>query len=263
MSDLHFPWIEGAIFCPLIGAACVAGLRDSHLARKWCLFFSGVTLFCAASACLDFQLSQATEANDRWHLLAPFFGREFPVIDQVSAPLLPLVALLYFLTRVATVRAKVERFPFALSLLFEAIALATYSCKNSWGIVMLLAAGTLLPWLELRARGRMARVYSIYMALFVGLMFAGQYYADLAQQTSAHAVSAVVMLAVAMLIRSGIAPFHSWVPDLFDRATFGTALLYVTPMAGAYGLVRLVVPISPDWLLNGLALFAIVAALYT
>jgi NADH-quinone oxidoreductase subunit M len=65
-----------------------------------------------------------------------------------------------------------------------------------------------------------------------------------------------------VLIRSGIAPFHCWVTDLFEHATFGTALLFVTPMLGAYAAVRLVLPISPDWVLQSLGIVSLVTAVY-
>ena len=88
------------------------------------------------------------------------FGREIFVIDELSAPLLPHVALLYFLTTFATLRTKLRRFSFAYTLLSEAIVLATFSCKEPWLIVAFLAAGTLPPYWELRNRGRPTRAHA-------------------------------------------------------------------------------------------------------
>jgi NADH-quinone oxidoreductase subunit M len=50
--------------------------------------------------------------------------------------------------------------------------------------------------------------------------------------------------------------------DLFDHATFGTALLFVTPMIGTYAAMRLVFPIAPDWVLKGIASMSLATALY-
>jgi len=50
--------------------------------------------------------------------------------------------------------------------------------------------------------------------------------------------------------------------DLFEHATFGTALLFVTPMVGAYAVVRLVLPIAPEWALRSIALLSLVTAVY-
>ena len=62
-----------------------------------------------------------------------------------------------------------------------------------------------------------------------------------------------MLLLVAVLVRSGIVPLHCWMTDLFEHASFGTALLFVTPMVGAYAAVRLVLPLAPDWALHGMA----------
>ena len=52
---------------------------------------------------------------------------------------LPLVALLYLLTAVATLRTKVRRFSFSGMLFSEAIAMAVFACNQPWGIIVLLA----------------------------------------------------------------------------------------------------------------------------
>ena len=92
----------------------------------------------------------------------------------MSAPKLPLAALIYFLTNLATLRTKVREFSFARSLGSEAILLATLGCKLPWGVVALLAAGTVPPYLELRKGHKPRRVYALHMALFVALLCLGQ-----------------------------------------------------------------------------------------
>ncbi|MFM7846530.1 MAG: proton-conducting transporter membrane subunit, partial [Planctomycetota bacterium] len=49
---------------------------------------------------------------------------------------------------------------------------------------------------------------------------------------------------------------------LFERASFGTALLHVAPLTGAYLAVRLVMPIAPDWVLRGIGWVSLVTAIY-
>jgi NADH-quinone oxidoreductase subunit M len=51
--------------------------------------------------------------------------------------------------------------------------------------------------------------------------------------------------------------------DLFEHATLGTALLFVTPMAGAYAALRLVFPIAPEEALRTIALVSLVTAVYS
>jgi NADH-quinone oxidoreductase subunit M len=50
--------------------------------------------------------------------------------------------------------------------------------------------------------------------------------------------------------------------DWFEHASFGNALLFVTPLAGVYAAVRLVLPVAPDWVLQGLGLVSLVTAVY-
>jgi NADH-quinone oxidoreductase subunit M len=78
-----------------------------------------------------------------------------------------------------------------------------------------------------------------------------------------HSLWAVLPLLAAVLVRSGIAPFHCWVTDLFEHASLGTAVLFVTPLSGAYAAVRLVLPIAPDWVLHGIGMVSLVTAVYT
>ena len=53
------------------------------------------------------------------------------------------------------------------------ILLALLSCKEPWGVIALLAAGTVPPFLELRARGKPTRVFTLHMALFIVLLMLG------------------------------------------------------------------------------------------
>lgn len=262
MSELHFPWIEVAILIPLIGAILVGRLRDPDVARKWSVAISGLALFCAVGEWLDFDFIGASEAEDHWHLMTRLCGRELFVIDELSAPLIPLVSLLYFLTMTATLRTKIRRFSFAWTLISETLVLALFSCQIPWGVIGLLAAGTIPPYLELRARGKPTRVYVFHMALFVGLMILGWAFAENEGNQQVHSLWAIVPLLTAVLIRSGIAPFHCWMTDLFEHATFGTALLFATPIAGAYAAVRLVLPIAPDWVLQSIGLLSLLTAVY-
>ncbi len=148
-------------------------LARRRFGRKWCLGFSGLTFLLTVAAWQDFELVGATTANDHWQLMTRLVGRELLVIDQTSAPLLPLVGILYFLTALATLRTKIRRFSFAWTLFSEAVTLATFSCQEPWAVVALLALGTLPPWIELRARGKSTRVYTIHMGLFIALMVIG------------------------------------------------------------------------------------------
>ncbi len=276
MTELHVDWLELAILVPLLGGISVSFLRDAGEARKWTLIVTAITFFLTVGEYFDFQWvisgqslasSLTKDADDPGHLLSWLFGREILVVDEISAPLLALGALLFFLTALATNRTKIRRFSFAWMLFAEAILLATFCCKEPWIVIGLLAAGTLRPFVELRARGRSTGVYAFHMAIYVTCLVIGQLLIDRENRiaggiTHAHTVWPLLFLLVAVLVRSGIAPFHCWVTDLFEHATFGTALLFVTPLTGAYAAIRLLLPISPDNSLHIMGILSLFTAVY-
>jgi NADH-quinone oxidoreductase subunit M len=257
MRELHLPWMELSVLIPLLGAGVVATIRNELRARTVCLVVCGLTLVCAAGEWIDFASLQTFEAHDHWDVLEFVFHEDVFVIDELSAPLLSLAAMLCMLTVLSTLRTKVNRFSFTSTLISEAILLATLSCRQPWVIIALLVAAAVPVWWEIRSRRRSTRVFSIHMGLFVCMLVAGQ-----AMIESGVIVAGGALLTMAALLRSGIVPLHCWMTDLFEKATFGTALLFVAPMTGAYAVMRLVLPIAPDWALQSIAVVSLVTAVY-
>lgn len=251
MDGLRAPWLELGILIPAAGAVWVGFARDANAARRTSLYASGLAMACALAAWWGF--APQAPPDDRGGLL---------LLDELSAPKLPLAALLYFLTNLATLRTKAREFSFARSLGSEAILLATFACNRPWGVATLLAVGVVPPYLELRQRNKPQRVYAVYMGVFVALLLLGQVLADFGAGSRPLATAGAGLLAAAVLLRSGAAPLHFWATDLFEHATFGTALLFVGPMPGAYGAMRLVLPVAPPWILHAASLAALLAAVY-
>jgi len=100
------------------------------------------------------------------------------------------------------------------------------------------------------------------MVAFIVLMIVGQGIVTLEGDIKVHSILAFIPLIVAVLIRSGAVPMHCWMTDLFEHATLGTSILFLTPMAGAYAALRLVVPIAPDWALRSIATVSLFTAIY-
>jgi NADH-quinone oxidoreductase subunit M len=260
MSRLHFPWIEAAIAVPLIGALMVGRVRDVELGFRGCVVVCAITLLLATGGWGDHAWTHATVAHDAWDGLAFATGVNLLAIDELSAPLMPLTALVYLLTTVVTMRAKLRQLSFAGTLVSEAIVLATLSCRMPWGVIVLLTAGVIPPYLELRRRGNSGRVFAIHMVAASAALCLG--WAFLGPTADAAPGWACLLLMVGVLIRCGIVPLHCWVTDLFEKASFGTSLMYTTPMLGAYAAVRLVLPVAPAWLLQGIAALSLFTAVY-
>jgi NADH-quinone oxidoreductase subunit M len=262
MPELHFPWMEGSILIPLLGAVYVSLLRDSEQARRISIGLCAMSLLCAAGEWIDFTRMDVYEAHDSWDVLRIIFHEDVFVIDELTAPLLPLGALLYLLTVLATLRTKVNRFSFGWTLVSESLLLATFSCRSPWIVIALLTLGTIPPWIELRNRRQSTRVYVIHMGLFIALLCAGQALVPANASPTNTSIVAGGLIAAAVLLRSGVVPLHCWITDLFEKATFGTALLFVTPMTGVYAVMRLLMPIAPDWGLQSIAVFSLATAVY-
>jgi NADH-quinone oxidoreductase subunit M len=259
MMQLHFPWLELTVLIPLAGAIWLSRLPYAPTARTHCLILAFVTFLSALGAWADFGTLDHFEAHDRWDILTLLFGDNILVIDELSAPLIPLAALLFLLTIVVTMPTKVRRFSFAWTLVAEAILLATLSCKQTWVLIGLLVAGIVPAWVELRSRKRSTRLFLIHMGLFSFLLVLGGL---LLETRGTSEIWGIGLLSAAILVRCGIFPFHCWMTDLFEKATFGTALLFVTPMVGAYAAVRLVLPAAPESMLRSIAVLSLFTAVY-
>ncbi|NQV25998.1 MAG: oxidoreductase [Rhodopirellula sp.] len=262
MPELHLPWLELSVLIPLIGAICVSLVKNQGTSRLYCIAVCTLTLTCAIGEWIDFSTLGEFEAHDHWDTLTQIFHKDVFVVDELSAPLLPLGAMLYLMTVMTTLRTKVNRFSFGWTLFSEAILMATLSCREPWFIVGLMSLATVPPWIEMRMRKQSTRFYCLHMGLFVLLLCTGQALVPSDVSLTNPPIIAGCLLTAAALLRSGVAPLHCWMTDLFEKATFGTALLFVTPMTGAYVVMRLVLPIAPDWALQSIAVVSLFTAVY-
>ena len=262
MPELHFPWLEYSILTPALGSILVWWIGDRRSAHNWSIVVCAIALLFALGEWVDFSVLESYEAHDHWDFIAFLFKQDVFVIDELSAPLLPLGALIYLVTVLSTLRTKAGRFSFAWALASESILLATLSCRASWVLVGLLIVATIPPWIEMRRRGRCTRVYTIHMGLFSGLLLIGYSMFQLGRGSETLGLMSGAILSAATLLRSGIFPFHCWTTDLFEKATFGTAMLFLTPLTGAYAVMRLVLPIAPDWALHMIAIVSLFTAVY-
>lgn len=267
MQELHLPWLEISVLIPLVGAIYIGLLKNRNAAYRQCVALCGLTFLFALGEWIDFMTLHIFEAHDHWDLLESIFHRDIFVIDELNAPLLPLAALLYLMMVLSTLRTKRGRFSLGWALFSEGILLATLSCRDPWIIIVLMSIATVPPWIEMKARKQSTGVYTLHMGLFVGLSVIGWWLvpkdaAGIPETGNSMILLGGGMLTAAGLLRSGIVPVHCWMTDLFEKAAFGTALLFVTPMTGAYLLMRIVLPIAPSWALQSIAIVSLITAVY-
>jgi NADH-quinone oxidoreductase subunit M len=262
VPELHFPWIETAILLPTIIAIFVARMVDRERARQVAAATAAAVLVLCLGEWIDFTRMGTFEAHDHWDFVQWVFHREIFIVDALSAPLLPLGALLYTTMIATTLRTKINRFSFHWTLVSLSILLATLACRDAWGVIGLLTASCLPVGLELANRGKSVRVFGLHMGISLACLAVGQTFVILFGGNSTGMVVGGSLLTAGCLIRAGIFPLHCWMTDLFEKATFGTAILFVTPMIGAYAVMRLVFPIAPEYALQTIAVLSLTTSVY-
>jgi NADH-quinone oxidoreductase subunit M len=237
-------------------------MRDPVRAFAWGLAFTAAAFASTVLASAGFYLCLSYGWNADWDFLGHVTGRQPLAIDELSAPLMPVVGLLHFLSALATGRTQMRQFSVGWSLAYLALRLSVFGCRDPWLLIGLLALGTIPAYLELLRCRRPTQVYVLHMALFVALLVLAWAQIDPAKSHEAQTAWATVPLLAAILIRTGTAPAHCWLTDWFEHASFGIALLFVTPLTGAYAAVRLVLPVAPDWVLRSIGLASLATAVY-
>lgn len=262
IRELHLPWLELSMIVPVVAAAICFRVQSQITAQRVAVIASVMTFVLTVGEWFDFSTLGSFSAQDSSSVVYLLLGREFFVIDELTAPLLPKVALLFGLTIIATTRSKSMRFSFGRTLQAEAIILAILSCSDIPLLILLLLVSTVQPWMEMRSRGSNTRVYTICMSAHIGLLLLGVTVHWLGDNTPLFRNIAACLLVASAMIRAGIFPTHFWIVDLFEKSTFGMALLYVAPMTGAYVVMRLVLPAVPVWALHSVAVLSLLTALY-
>ncbi|MBX9788110.1 MAG: oxidoreductase [Pirellulales bacterium] len=261
MNVMALPWLQMTILLPLLGALRAGWQRDSDIARRHTLVACSLALIAAVGGWINFALVDGPVAVDRWDLGEVVSGGALFSIDALSAPLVPVGAMFYLLVALATPRTKLRLMSFGWLLISEAILLATISSQQPAMIVVLLAVGTIPPWVGLFSQGCSTRVLSIHMLLFVALLVAGQALVGWSESANLRLVG-VLLLTMAVLLRAGIVPLHGWMADLCEFGSFSNSLVFLVPMASAYAAMRLVLPVAPDWVLRGITIISLITALY-
>lgn len=263
MPSLHFPWLDLAILSPLVGWIGLCVVRTPERSRVIAIVFSCLALLFSLGEWIDFGTLNSFEAGESGGLVLRIFSHSIFVVDELSAPLLPLTAFGFFLVILSTLKSKQLRFSLSQTLCYESILLGIICCRASWILVLLLILSTVPAWLDLRARGKQARMYIVHMATFSLLLLLGYGLESMPSDSGAYKLVGCILLTAAALLRSGVIPLHGWMVDLFDKASFGTAILAVVPLSGAITFLRFVLPIAPEGVLQATAWLSLATAFYT
>lgn len=186
-------------------------------------------------------------------------------VDALSSVLLPFAAALWLITVAATPRGALDRAGLRRTAVATLVTLLSFLTENPVALLLLSIASV---WTFLSALGGAAhryqrRIAAGYLGFSLLLFTAGVALLIWPNGRGTMAETAGLWLvAGAALVRKGIAPFHAWVPEVFDHGRLGPAILFSAPQLGAYVTVVLIVPRASPGMLRTIALLALGTAVY-
>jgi NADH-quinone oxidoreductase subunit M len=242
--DWLLPAVAVTVAAPLLGAAVtVVRATDSGLRIVACVS-SGIAL--AASLVIVAAMQPPAATPLAWG--DALGGGRLVYVDSLGAMLLAYATLVSTAIALVKPRRMLEPRSIRRMLVGLAATLALFVTSHPLALVVLWIATAQPTWRSSRATpgGRTAaRVFAVYMTAALLSMAAGtaMLVADPPWERSSGAVGIAGgwLVAVAVMIRKGIVPFHSWYPALFSGAPMSTALRATQPQVAAYTAVRLLV----------------------
>jgi len=232
------------VAAPLVGAAVTASGLHRGSPRRLAVAMACVSLL--GSLAITMLWSQ-TDGGPR------VFGDRlgggwFICIDGITAVLLPYVALVEMAILMVAPRRALEPSAVARILFGAAATLAVFLTSHPLLLIALWCATALPTWISVRSTpggNAAARVFAIAMSAAVLCMAVGTVLLIIDPPWAAApgwvGSAGGWLVALAVMIRKGIFPFHSWYPALFSGATMSTALAATVPQVASYTAVRLLI----------------------
>ena len=267
MVETHFPILTGLILLPLLGCVGVLLMKTPGAVRRWALGVSlaemlmGLFLLQFHMGTAEFQFVESIPWVPTWGL------QYFLGVDGISVFMVALTLLMFPFCVICSWRSiitRVKEFHICLFILisaligvfsaldlvlfylfWEAILIPTYLLISLWGgpkrdhaalkfILYTLAGSALLLVMVIAFRleggsfsipALMAQSYSVN---FQQWMF--------------------LIMALAFAVKVPLFPFHTWLPAAYVQAPIAGSILLSAVMAkmGAYGFLRLALPLTPD-----------------
>lgn len=175
-------------------------------------------------------------------------GGDLVHVDGLTALLLPYVAIVdlaivLVAPRRAFASAGVRRLLLGAAVTFATLVTAHPAALTVlWAVSMVSATMTIQSTVGGRATarvyGRMMAVAIVCMAIGTALLVADPPWIAGSGTTGA---AGGWLVALAVMVRKGLIPFHSWYPALFSGASLATALVVTMPQVATYTAARLLV----------------------
>jgi len=296
MFGTDIPLISLMIFTLPLGVAFIWLLSDSRHARMVALVTGLVDMLIALITLYNFDPGKAShQLIDRWDWI-PSLNIQYTVgIDGISVLFLPLTILLFIGVVLAswTSIRNMPKLYYSLLLILESAMLGIFSAMDTilfllfWELTLIPIYFLISLWGVGPNRRYAAVKYTFFMMAgavpllfgFILLAFthAGMSGIDIPAglvfdyiTLLDHPVPAKTQTLVFFLLLLGFAvkmpvfPLHTWLPTVAMEGPVSVITMMVGLKLGLYGLIRFVIPLSPQasqefhWLLAGLGVFGII-----
>lgn len=270
-ADIARHWLlvatAASVLAPLLGALSSAAGLAERSPRFVAVGSAMLSLLAGAIGAVAFGAGDGKPLA-AGHALG---GGRLVFVDGLSATLLPYVALVATAVLLVAPRRALDGRSVRRALLGLAATLAIFVTSHPVVLVVLWIVTALHTWEATRVTpggGPAARVFALYMGTALVLIALGtaMLVVDPPWERSSGLVGTCGgwLVALAVMIRKGIFPFHSWYPAIFSGAPMSTALLATMPQVAAYTAVRLLVGHADGVAheLDALVVFALATAVY-
>ena len=283
VSELPLPWITLALVTLAAAALAIGRLRHPDHARRCAV---AVAAMATLVGLLAAGWIQGPGEGTRWiepYAFSPW-GEPRPLfaLDALAGALLPFTAFVTLVVLLGSPRRQLDPRRAAATIAQLAATWAVLTTLDLSVMAVAWIMGLLPLWSTRRDPSRprlLPPIHVVYLlgatALLVlafGLVGVAAHRAGAVAPLSLLELPAIAgrgaipagilpLLLVAIAIRKGIFPFHSWIPALAQqRGPLPLALLNA-PQVGAFVLVRVAIPLFPSTIVGALPLLGRVALL--
>lgn len=293
------------LFLPLVGGIALLFFPGKSVqAIRWgALFVALVELVLVISLFFKGGFSSAFGSSSlhEFHAWLPSLGINYSLdLDGISLVLVALTALLTAISIGASFRIeqKVKQY-MAFMLLFECGMLGVFLASNLFLFYIFWEVMLIPAYLLVGIWGGERRIYASFkfvlytsvgsFLMLIGIIALGYYHQianpgcgytlEMSQLLAssgvcgAHPIAGSTQLWLLLAIGAAFAvkvpfvPFHSWLPDAYSEAPFPVTVMLAGAMSktGAYGFLRLCIPLFPDAikvLAPYLSVLAVIGILY-
>lgn len=288
MIEANFPFLSLIIIIPVAGAILAGSIRNSDISKHVALFVAIITLLLSIFTLILFDASKGEFQLVERYAWIPSLNIEYLVgVDGISVLFLPMIALLTFITMLASWNqiANLPRLHFSMLLALEGVSIGIFCALDTilfflfweltlpplffliglWGIGSHRRSAAMKYLLFMIAGGVPLLLAFILLASNHALQVGGLVPEDLSfslpvlLNTPLEAqVQLIVftLLLIGFAVKAPLVPLHTWLPTVSMQGPSHIVALLVGLKLGIYGILRFTMPLAPvvavefSWLLS-------------